>query len=143
MNEGLQVSTKKCPVCGKTFDILYCDIWAYKDQKYGSQGFRYYCSYKCKREFERKYERPQKELTATSPEILAPNLRRKPANSEDLITGALAEIKAGRDPAKWLEERGYDHWKKWYCLRDWAKKHRPDLLEQMPRSLGKKARASA
>lgn len=143
MNEGLQVSTKICPVCKKMFDILYCDLWAYKDQKYGSQGYRYYCSYKCKREFERKYERPHKELIATSPEILKPNMRRKPANSEDLITGVMEAIKAGKDPAQYLESLGYDHWKKWYVLREWAKKHKPELFEQMPKSLSKKARTSA
>lgn len=142
MNEGLQVTIKTCPVCNKKFEILYCDLWAYKDQKYGSQGYRYYCSHKCKRAYELAHER-RKPLVATSPEIMTPTMRRKPANSEDLIIGALAEIKAGRDPALWMESKGYDHWKKWYCLRDWAKKHRPDLLAQMPRSLGKKARDSA
>lgn len=142
MNEGLQVSHKKCPVCKKEFDILYCDLWAYKDQKYGSQGYRYYCSYKCKREYERKHER-SRPLIATSPELFGPNMRRKPANSEDLITGALEEIKAGRDAALWMEAQGYDHWKKWYVLRDWAKKHRPDLLEQMPKTLSRKGRTSA
>ena len=143
MNEGLQVSKKKCPVCGKKFEILYCDMWVYKDQKYGSQGYRYYCSHKCKRAYEREHEQARV-LTATSPDLLNKNKRRKPESSEELIYGALAEIEAGRDPVTWLEERGYDHWKKWYCLRDWAKKHKPELLERMPKTLArKKARTSA
>lgn len=142
MNEGLQVSIKRCPVCNKKFEILYCDLWAYKDQKYGSQGYRYYCSYKCKREFERKHERSTP-MFDEGQENLRPNMRKKPANSEDLIMGVLAERKAGRSGAEYLEALGYDHWKKWYVLREYAKKHRPDLLEQMPKTLSKKARTSA
>ena len=141
MNEGLQVSHKVCPVCGKGFDILYCDLWAYKDQKYGSQGFRYYCSWKCQRAYERKHE-PNRTLD-DGPRALGPNPRKKQANSEDMIAGVLAEIEAGRDAADWLEAQGYDKWKKWYNLRDWARKHKPELYAKMPKSLAKKARTSA
>ena len=37
----------KCPVCGKKFDVLWPNQWAYKDEK------RFLCSYGCLRRMER------------------------------------------------------------------------------------------
>ena len=50
---------KKCRVCGKTFDVLWPEMWRYKrgtDAKY-----TYFCSWKCLREYDRKAEEKKME----------------------------------------------------------------------------------
>lgn len=50
---------KKCRVCGKTFDVLWPEMWRYKrgtDAKY-----TYFCSWKCLREHDRKAEEKKME----------------------------------------------------------------------------------
>jgi hypothetical protein len=38
---------KKCPVCHKTYTVLYPELWAYKDE------YRYFCSWHCLRAAEK------------------------------------------------------------------------------------------
>lgn len=49
--------TKKCPVCGKQFVILYPHLWAYKRGAGKNGGTRYFCSWKCIRELDKEGER--------------------------------------------------------------------------------------
>lgn len=142
MHEGLNVSVKKCPACGKVFEVVWCDLWAYKHQKYGGAGYRYYCSWKCLRADESKHAKPSKALIIEEePERRTQKKHRPPVGSETVIEKVLEAIEEGRSPVELLQSMGYEHWKKWYNLKKWAAKHKPELLARMPESLSEKKQA--
>ncbi len=143
MNEGLNVSTKRCPECGKKFDIVWCDIWAYKNQKSGISGYRYFCSWKCLRADEMKHAKPPKQLVyEEEPTRKTLKQHRQPMNSEDVIEKVLQAIEEGDSPIEVLQSMGYEHWKKWYNLKKWAEKNKPELRKRMPESLSEKKMAA-
>ena len=37
---------KKCRICGKQFDVLYPELWRYKEQWNGKQAKDWFCSFK-------------------------------------------------------------------------------------------------
>jgi len=45
--EGLTITEKRCPVCGKIFVVNDPDAWAYKTRI--SNGWRHVCSWHCLR----------------------------------------------------------------------------------------------
>ena len=131
------ISTKKkCPMCGKKFEIMWCDLWAYKTQRYGGGGYKYYCSWHCLRAEERRHEKPKRPITLEEANRM-PGVRRTPANSRDLVEKVLDIIDEDGPAAgaEYLESLGYSQWKKWYNLKVWAEKHDPDLRERMPDKL--------
>lgn len=58
MLERERFSEGTCPICGKIFGIPDSSLWAYKTQKGkpGVQKWNYFCSWKCFRIHEKKYE---------------------------------------------------------------------------------------
>ena len=50
---------KTCRCCGKKFDVLYPQQWAYKKPKAKGGGYDYLCSWKCLREEEQKKNKPK------------------------------------------------------------------------------------
>lgn len=127
---------KRCPVCKKKFEIVWCEMWAYKTQRYGGGGYKYYCSWHCLREDERRHEKPKRPMALEEVNRL-PGVRRTPVASRDLLMKVL-EIIDEEGPAAgadYLESLGYSHWKKWYNLKHWAETHEPELLKRMPEKL--------
>ena len=50
---------KRCKMCGKTCDVLYPDLWAYR--RGDTRGYTFFCSWGCLQEYRRgkvrKYKR--------------------------------------------------------------------------------------
>ena len=134
--EELDVTLKKCPVCGKKFHILDCDAWVYKAGRYGGGGYNYYCSWHCLREDERRHMKPTKPIPLAEADKV-PGARRQPMESRALLEKVLEIIEkdGGNAGAEYLESLGYAAWKKWYNLKVWAEKHDEKLLARMPEQL--------
>lgn len=108
-----------CPGCGKAFFMLYPNLWAYKT---GSMNKKYFCSWKCLREVEkRKEEKGMKKIMGKA----------------ELLDAVIAEIEAGRHPFKMIAEKGYANPAQAYAhVKDWAAEHEPEKLKKLPANLG-------
>ena len=124
---------RKCPICHKDFYVLWCDQWAYKTQRYGGGGYRYYCSWHCLREDEHRHAKPIKPIQLAEADKL-PGVRRPPTDSRKLIdeTMRIIDEQGPAAGAEHLESLGFAWWKKWDLLKHWAAKHDPELRERMP-----------
>ena len=58
---------KKCRVCGKKFDVIYPELWRYKDAKDTRVAKKWYCSWKCLREDEKREEQKRREQKMARP----------------------------------------------------------------------------
>lgn len=140
MND-LESTQRKCPICKKDFHVIWCDLWAYKTQKYGGGGYKYYCSWHCMREDERRHEKQKRPIPLAEANRV-PGVRREPMESRVLLKIVL-DIIDKRGPgagAEYLESLGYSQWKKWYNLKKWAEQHDPEMLKRMPEKLSDKRR---
>ena len=110
-----------CPVCGKHFDVLYKDLWAYKKPR-TKGGYDFYCTWKCLREAEtNKTKKPEP-------------VPQKRENKERLqvLVGLMAAVKDGRDAYDYLQGMGYaDPKDTLRRLRITAKKDAPEIYQQM------------
>ena len=124
---------RRCPICKKKFEVLWCDLWAYKRKKYGGGGYTYYCSWKCMREDERKHAKIRRPVTLEEADSM-PGVRRPPTDSRKLLeeTMQIIEEQGPAAGAEHLESLGYAWWKKWDLLKHWADKHDPELRKRMP-----------
>lgn len=108
-----------CPVCGKHFDVLYKDLWAYKKAR-GKGGYDFYCTWKCLREAEtNKMPKPEP---------------KKRENKERLqvLVELMAAVKDGRDAYDYLQGMGYaDPKDTLRRLRITAKKDAPEIYRWM------------
>ena len=58
---------KKCRACGKRFDVIYPELWRYKDAKDTRVAKKWYCSWKCLREDEKREEEKKGERKMARP----------------------------------------------------------------------------
>ena len=140
MEEDLK---RTCPICGRTFEIPWCDDWVYKRKKYGGGGYEYYCRWNCFREEESRREK--KKAMTLEEANRSPWARKEPIDSRELAE-KLMEIIAEDGPeaaAGHLESLGYTAWKKWYNLKIWAEKHDPGMRKKMPEKLTDRRRKDA
>ena len=129
MSEALMEysSEKKCPVCGKKFDVLWPHQWAFKRRKPNSSNYYFYCSWKCIRELEKKGE--DKHMGA------------KKILTEAQENTAIAMAIKGEDPRPYLEECGMkDGQHAWGNIRIRLRDNDPELFEKLPKVLGHKKR---
>ena len=90
---------KTCPECGKTFGVLYPDLWRYKRTK-SPGGMQFYCRWKCYRA-EEKREEDMGKLTQEQ--------------KNEVVEIAIQ----GKDPIEYLKKCGLNNpWASW----DWIKK---------------------
>lgn len=120
-------SEKKCPVCGKKFDVPWPHQWAFKRRKPNSSNYYFYCSWKCIRELEKKGE--DKHMGA------------KKILTEAQENTAIAMAIKGEDPRPYLEECGMkDGQSAWSHIRVKLRDNNPELFEKLPKVLGHKKR---
>ena len=86
---------KTCRCCGKKFDVLYPQQWAYKKAKARGGGYDYLCSWKCLRAEEQKKNKPKGQDDM-------PNNKLTAEQKEKAVEIALA----GGDYLKYLKECG-------------------------------------
>lgn len=114
-----------CPVCGKHFDVLYKDLWAYKKAR-AKGGYDFYCTWKCLREAETNKTKKMEPVQAGEPEKETKN------NRVQVLEEMMAAVKDGRNAYDYLQGMGYadpkDTLRK---LRTTAKKEDPELYKRM------------
>lgn len=105
---------KICPICGKRFGVLHPDLWVFKKQKDGRTI--YFCRYTCYRTDEKKEE----------------EMNKNSMDNRDMILTVLDNEEFGYKAAETLRDAGYTNVKiGWGCLRKWARKNAPDLVDRM------------
>lgn len=108
-----------CPVCGKHFEVLYKELWAYKKPR-TKGGYDFYCTWKCLREAE----------TNKKPK-LEPQKRENKERLQVLVE-LMAAVKDGRDAYDYLHGMGYaDPKDTLRRLRITAKKDAPEIYRWM------------
>lgn len=115
---------KDCFRCGRHFDVLRPELWAYTDQADGKR--QWFCSWRCLRAWQRENGDldPEPEEPAGRPHDRA-------AIAEQVID---AWTNDGTDPVEYLKGIGYkDPPRAWENLKYWSKKARPDLYERLPK----------
>ena len=110
-----------CPVCGKHFDVLYKELWAYKKPR-TKGGHDFYCTWKCLRAAEtNKMKKPE-----PVPE------KRENKDRLAVLKDLMDAISDGRNAHDYLRDMGYadpkDTLRK---LRTTAKKEDPALYKRM------------
>ena len=105
---------KTCPECGKTFGVLYPDLWRYKRTK-SPGGMQFYCSWKCYRAEEKREEDMGKLTQEQKNEVV-----------EIAIQGG--------DPIEYLKKCGLNNpWASWDWIKKQLQKNEPvkynDLLK--------------
>ena len=110
-----------CPVCGKHFDVLYKELWAYKKAR-EKGGYDFYCTWKCLRAAEtNKTKKPE-----PVPE------KRENKDRLAVLKDLMDALCDGRDAYDYLRDMGYadpkDTLRK---LRTTAKKEAPDIYQTM------------
>lgn len=110
-----------CPVCGKHFDVLYKELWAYKKPR-TKGGYDFYCTWKCLRAAETNKTKKPKPV----PE------KRENKSRLAVLKDLMDAISDGRDAYDYLRDMGYtdpkDTLRK---LRTTAKKENPELYKRM------------
>ena len=117
---------KKCAVCGK--DMYAGEEWAYK-RRDGKGKPKWFCSYKCMREYDKKNEPKQ-----TRPAGLLADLEAaapKEPTSRAVLAKALAkEIKAGHSVIAYLTAEGYKNpYEAYNAVRHYCETKMPELAE--------------
>lgn len=104
-----------CPVCGKAFDVLWPQLWAYK------QNNKYICSWKCLRAT----EKPEKKRSDEAME----GIRLGNIQHEEAVNCALA----GGNPLTYLENCGYNNPSAiWYNIKQKVKAKYPETYAKLP-----------
>lgn len=106
---------KKCPVCGKSFFVQWPTMWTYKR---GAPYPKYFCSYKCVREFDKNKE----EKVVGKPRVISPE------NEQEAIKCATA----GGDPIAYLKNCGAKNPSAaWYHIREKIKDSDPETYAKL------------
>lgn len=108
-----------CPVCGKHFEVLYKDLWAYKKAR-AKGGYDFYCTWKCLREAE------------TNKKPMPEPQKRENKERLQVLVELMAAVKDGRNAYDYLEGMGYaDPKDTLRRLRITAKKDAPEIYKWM------------
>ena len=109
-----------CPVCGKHFDVLYKELWAYKKPR-TKGGYDFYCTWKCLREAEtNKTKKPEP-------------VPQKRENKDRLavLKDLMDAVKDGRNAYDYLRVGYTDPKDTLRRLRITAKKEAPEIYQWM------------
>ena len=112
-----------CPVCGKHFDVLYKELWAYKKPR-TKGGYDFYCTWKCLRAAET--NKTKKLEPVPVPE------KRENKDRTAVLKDLMDAIKDGQDAYDYLQDMGYTDPKDTLRrLRILAKKEEPEIYQRM------------
>ena len=110
MTEGASwLEARRCKNCGKTFAVLYPHLWRYKDDK-----GKYFCSWRCLREDERKEAENMKKKDGAPIKVLTEEQKRT----------ACEMARRMENPLPYLKECGMSNpTSAWVTCRKWAEKN--------------------
>ena len=108
---------KKCTMCGKRFEVLWPEIWAYK-RGLGTNT-SYFCSWECLRKYDKGREQ----------DIMLKDEQKRTAAEMAL---------EGKNPLPYLKQCGMSNpTSAWQTVRKWAEKNwDPDVFEDLPEKCG-------
>lgn len=108
---------KTCTMCGKRFEVLWPEIWAYK-RGLGTNT-SYFCSWGCLRKYDKEREQ---------------NIMLKDEQKKTAAEMALE----GKNPLPYLKQCGMSNpTNAWQTVRKWAEKNMdPDVVEDLPEKCG-------
>ena len=117
---------RECRNCGKHFDVLYPDLWAY--HRPGRNGEKMLmCSWKCIREWDEKHKKKEKKPIQTEEEAEKAAYR----DRRGVIIKLLDAVEAGKDAYEHLKGEGYaDPSDTMRRLRKQAEKNEPEVYER-------------
>ena len=117
---------KKCAICGK--DIYAGEDWAYKRRE-KSERTKWFCSYKCMRQFDAKHQKKQARPVGLPADLDA--AAPKEPVSRAVVAKALAkEIKAGHSVIAYLNAEGYKNpYQAYDSVRHYCETKMPELAE--------------
>lgn len=114
---------KKCKQCGKVFDTLYPELWAYK---IGKIAVIWFCSWKCLRNWERKDGDDMKKLTL-----------------EDKKRAVQIAVDGG-NPLNFIREKGVKNAAQtWQKIKEYVKDVDPEAYKKLPARLPMAAKDDA
>ena len=119
---------KTCRCCGRKFDVLYPQQWAYKKPKAKGGGYDYLCSWKCLKEEEQKKNKPKGQDDM-------PNNKLTAEQKEKAVEIALA----GGDFLKYLKECGAKNASAaWDYIKKTLTKENPQKCLELMHALSKR-----
>ena len=121
--------TQKCEICGKEIVTHGAKNWGYKI-KQPKGPYIFFCSYKCKREYEKKHPEKKVDVIAQAAAEEAKKPKKVPQDRGVAAQKLAAEIRAGRDPIKWLEKNGYRNaYQAYDAIRHYCETKLPEMVE--------------
>ena len=124
MPETRDPKEKKCTTCGK--DMYAGEKWAYK-RRDGKGKTKWFCSYKCMREWDAKHDGKNAAVVTVDEETAAP----KEPTSRAVLAKALAkEIQRGGSVIAYMQAEGYKNpWEAYNAVRHYCETKMPELAE--------------
>ncbi len=117
---------KKCAVCGK--DMYAGEDWAYK-RRTGGERTKWFCSYKCMREFDGKNGQKETRPAGLPADLDAP-APKEPVSRAVLARALAKEIKNGGSVIAYLTAEGYKNpYEAYNAVRHYCETKAPELAE--------------
>ena len=121
--------TQKCEICGKEIVTHGAKNWGYKIKK-KNEPYKFFCSYKCQRKFEAEHPEKKVDVIAQAAAEEARKPKKEPQDRGVAAQKLAAEIRAGRDPIKWLRNEGYKNPHEAYqAVRHYCETKMPEMAE--------------
>ena len=120
---------QKCEICGKEIITHGAKNWGYKIKE-PKGPYRFFCSYKCQREYEKKHPEKKVDVIAQAAAEEAKKPKKTPQDRGVAAQKLAAEIRAGHDPIKWLEKNGYRNaYQAYDAIRHYCETKMPEMVE--------------
>jgi len=121
--------TQKCEICGKEIVTHGAKNWGYKI-KLPKGPYKFFCTYKCQRQYEKKHQKKKVDLIAQAAEEEARKPKKVPQDRGVAAQKLAEEIRTGRDPIKWMAKNGYKNaYQAYDAVRHYCQTKMPEMLE--------------
>ena len=121
--------TQKCAVCGKEIVTHGAKNWGYKIKE-PKGPYRFFCTYKCQRQYEKKHQEKKVDLIAQAAAEEARKPKKVPTERGCIARSLIDVIRAGEDPIKYLQKQGYKNpYEAYSSVRHYCETNEPHLTE--------------
>ena len=120
---------QKCEICGKEIITHGAKNWGYKIKE-PKGPYRFFCSYKCQREYEKKHPEKKVDVIAQAAAEEAKKPKKMPTERGCIARSLIDVIRAGEDPIKYLQKQGYKNpYEAYSSVRHYCETNEPHLTE--------------
>ena len=121
--------TQTCAICGKEIVTHGAKNWGYKI-KLPKGPYKFFCGYKHQREYEKEHPEKRVDLIAKAAAEEEKKPKKVPQDRGVAAQKLAAEIRAGRDPIKWMAKTGYANpYEAYTAVRHYCETKMPEMLE--------------